>query len=339
MSQNSVALQVKLNRKPFLDRLKLISPLISNGLLPVLGYIHLQVSEDRITLSANDLERSVVVEVEPDTYQVDQPGQVLIPFAPLHGVFSKWASETITLKVVKGVASEGELLPPTDDEHTVYLCGEGSDADIRCEIPLSDFPTPPQPGRSNKTVVSLPAQDFKRLLEDVAICAATDESRPILTGVLVEVQGTTMTAVAADGFRLSQGTAIIPKVKQAQQWIIPANSGLLVGRLTGAGVEDVSLSIDDKQQRLFVEGQGFQLSTSLIQGQYPDYGQIIPPPGDGDCVTTLAMAEFRQATRSIEPYVSDIKAVTMEHGQLVRMYATKAEGWLQRDRDRDSGVD
>ena len=136
-----VVLQVKVTRKSFLDRLKQVAPLISNGLLPVLSYVHLYAGEDKVTLLANDLERAVQVEVDGDACQVEHPGEQLIPFAPLMAIFTRWSSETITIKVVEGVAKDGKLLPPDGTERTAYLFdSESSDADIRCELPLEDYP-------------------------------------------------------------------------------------------------------------------------------------------------------------------------------------------------------
>jgi len=107
------------------------------------------------------------------------------------------------------------------------------------------------------------------------LAAATDESRPILTGVLAKFEGNQLTLAAADGFRLSVRTAQLPVETEPASVIIPARAMAELARIS-TDEEDIILVITPTRNQVLFHAPNVDLVTQLIEGNFPDYQQIIP---------------------------------------------------------------
>lgn len=148
---------------------------------------------------------------------------------------------------------------------------------IKAKIPAFDFMT------GGNTVV-MRSKAFRRMLESVDYAIATDQSRKILTGALVECDGKEMRMVALDGFRMATDTAKIVN-GTAPKMIIPGAFLKMVGRgLTDDGY--VKMTTDGS--RLTLSADGLMLSCGLLEGEFPDYHRLLPETFKTEALTETA---------------------------------------------------
>ena len=115
------------------------------------------------------------------------------------------------------------------------------------------------------------------MIDQVAFAAATDESRPILTGVLAKFSGSTLTFAAADGFRLSVRTApLLTPVDKPMEVIIPSRALAELGRVSGEQEDPVSILVTPQRSQVLFHLSNVDLVSQLIDGKFPDYTAIMP---------------------------------------------------------------
>jgi len=115
------------------------------------------------------------------------------------------------------------------------------------------------------------------MIAQVAFSAATDETRPVLTGVLVKLEDHQITMAAADGFRLSVRTAELEKpVHVPIQVIIPARALAELGRISAEVEEPIQITVTAGRNQVLFHLPQVDLVSQLIEGTFPDYKQIIP---------------------------------------------------------------
>lgn len=164
---------------------------------------------------------------------------------------------------------------------------------------------PPIPTVDGGSSVTIPADTFRSALDRVVFAAATDDSRPVLTGVKVELADDSFTLAAADGFRLAVekgklGTSIETKVGV----IVPAKTLAEVARLLGDGTSSVELSIDPNgRSAKFRLDTSEEVVTALVQGTFPDYEKLIPT--SYGTKATVDLSSMVQATRAASIFARD----------------------------------
>jgi DNA polymerase-3 subunit beta len=137
-------------------------------------------------------------------------------------------------------------------------------------ILADDFPV--MPAISGGTKWEVPAADLKKALQQVVFAASNDESRPVLTGVLLHVDDGQLRIAATDSYRLAEKT--VGPNKQQVRLLIPATAMQDLLRILGDGTDTVRITHND-QQVLF-EVSDVELITRLVDGTYPDYRKLIP---------------------------------------------------------------
>ena len=157
-------------------------------------------------------------------------------------------------------------------------------------MPADDFPVIPEV--EGGKVVKVKSEQFKNLLSQVDFAASGEDSRPVLTGVYLIYDGGTLTAVATDSYRLSEAMAK-DKLGEDFNVIIPARTLQEVRRLVGEAAE-FELRIGENQ--IMVITDSATLVSRIIEGEYPNYKQIIPPTSE----TTIEMdvQEFSDAIKT-----------------------------------------
>jgi DNA polymerase-3 subunit beta len=143
-------------------------------------------------------------------------------------------------------------------------------------IDADDFPVIPSVG-DEAYGASVDAQVLREMVAQVEFAAATDDSRPVLAGVLMRFEGQKLTLAAADGFRLAvrEGELAEP-VPSRLDAIVPARAIRELARLLGDGSEPVRLAITPNQSQLLARIGETEFLSRLIEGSFPDFRQIIP---------------------------------------------------------------
>ena len=158
-----------------------------------------------------------------------------------------------------------------------------------------DFPPFPEPDLAN--AVSLPVQAFVTTAQKVAGSASRDETRPVLTGILVSASERELRMVATDSYRLSVKETQLQAPLQAPFEVnVPARALQELGRVAGAGDEG-ELSISVLQNQVLFQLGGVTLSSRLIEGQFPNYRQLLPDSFEHEL--RLSGAELTDVVRRI----------------------------------------
>jgi len=181
---------------------------------------------------------------------------------------------------------------------------------------------PPVPAVQGGAVVKFDAQALRAGIAQVAIAAATEDSRPVLTGVKVEMEGDRFTFAAADGFRLAVRSGSLKEpCGDAVQFILPAKTLAEVSRLlpdAGRSNDPVEMLVSPNKSQVlfrFAAGSGghgqVELVSQLIQGAFPNYRQLIPETKQTRA--TVKVAEFQRTVRTASIFARD-------GGGLVRLH-------------------
>jgi DNA polymerase-3 subunit beta len=230
----------------------------SRTTLPILSNILLVATDDRLQLSATNLEIGISCWIDA---QVEDAGSITVPARLLSDFVNSLPSETVSLA----------LDPKTK---TLHLSSDRNDADIK-GIDASDFPI--MPTIEDGTMFTLDGKQLREMVSQVAIAAATDDSRPILTGVqtTIDPDAGRVTMAAADGFRLSIREAAFEAPLDGRiSVVIPARALSELGRVIGDEPVEVALTANRNQVR-FRSGH-VDIVSQLIDGNFPDVEKIVP---------------------------------------------------------------
>ena len=227
----------------------------SKSTIPVLGQVRLDATAGQVELAATDMELSLKVPVDAS---IEDAGAVVLP--------------RLSADIVRTMASGPVTLEHRVNEGVVGLTGGQSSFSLNC-LQAADFPDLPADEGSG---LLIPVEPFVLTADRVTRAASRDDTRPVLTGVLVRVGPDGITMVATDSYRLSvMQTPLEAPPSDTREAIIPARALQEVGRLAAAmKATEIELVITEAQA-LFRIG-GARLTSRLIDGQFPDYRQLIP---------------------------------------------------------------
>jgi len=253
-------MKVIVKREDLAQGLRAVARAISSRTtLPVLSNVLVATDENRLRLSATDLELAITAWVPA---QVEEEGATTVPartFSDLVGILS---ADVLRLSY-------------DDDRRTLHVHGGSSETDIRC-IEADEFPPLPAPELDEGVVVSV--ADFREMVQQVGFAASSDDARPVLTGVFLQVEGGTLTAAASDGYRLSVRKLNVQNGGGADlSLIVPARALNEVARAARDDEEAVVMvAPPGRGQVVFRVGSDVEVVSQLIEGEYPPYEQIIP---------------------------------------------------------------
>jgi DNA polymerase-3 subunit beta len=208
-------------------------------------------------LRATDMEVSLRVPVQAD---VARPGSVLLPARLLLDVVRSLSASELSLEL-RAATQDVELVSGATTFHLRTLRTE-------------DFPALPGPAADGR--VALPADAFVETVTRVARSASRDETRPVLTGILMSAADRELRMVATDSYRLSvKQTALEPALEGSLEVNVPARALQELVRIAQQeGGETVAVSMSHNQ--VVFEVGDVVLSSRLIDGQFPNYRQLLP---------------------------------------------------------------
>lgn len=221
--------------------------------LPVLGNILLSGNKNSLSVSATNLEISISINLGA---KIKKEGEVTVPSRVVTDVVNNLAKGPLTLK---------------EDKEHLEIKAENFSSTIS-GMNASDFPSIPQTVGRNAT--KFDAEVLKDTLSKVIYSASVDETRPILTGILLVVKKGEIIFVATDGFRLSQKRIKVKSPLKTQNIILPKNALSELVRM----IEDneVSFSLKEKENQAVFSFDNTVLATRTLEGEFPDFEKIIP---------------------------------------------------------------
>jgi len=254
--------------------------------LPILSNVLLRAEGDRLELTATDLDVTIASSVEA---KVKKPGAATVPVKKLFGIVRELPSGEIDLEV--------------DDKS---ICSVRAGASFYKINGLAADEFPPMPKFKEDKKVSLPQEKIKGMMKKTSFGISTDESRYVLNGIFISLKDHKMTMVATDGRRLAlvDEEAEISEKSQGE-FIVPAKAVNELNRLLQDKGE-VELRYTDNQASFTLKdekGSSVLIITKLIEGNYPNYRQVIP--NEVKERISLVREEFLHALRRAEIMTSE----------------------------------
>lgn len=240
----------------------------------MLNGVKLDVAGDRLTVTGTDLDLTIQLGVDVGGAT---DGATVLP-------------ARLVSDIVRSLPS-GKIEVALDDDN-VSISGGRSQFSVR-PMAAEDFPKLAEPSGSGAT---LPAAELGEALRKVVRAASTDDSRPILTGVLLTAEANGVRLVATDSYRLAvcdlAGQHVL---NEGQKVLVPARALNELQRLLGAGGE-VTMRLGDREATFEVNST--RLTTRLIDGEFPNYRQLIPPSHAN--VLTVEREPLMEAIRRVK---------------------------------------
>ena len=239
--------------------LSIVSRAVSTrSTLPVLANVLLATDNGRLKLSATNLETVITCWVGA---KVEQEGAITVPSRTMNDLVGTLAQEQVQLS-------------SADQTHTLHISCARTEANIR-GIDAQEFPLIPDPNLSQG--IRLRAMSFKQMISQVALSAATDDTRPILTGVSIQLEGSQIKLAATDAFRLSVRTADLPsQINEPKSVVVPARALMEVARVITNDDEMLYLIIPEGRNQIIFKLDDIVIVSQLIEGSFPDFTAIIP---------------------------------------------------------------
>lgn len=222
----------------------------SKNPLPILNNVLLKTIDNRLSLSATNLEIAITEKIGS---KVHAEGAITVPARLMQEYITSLPSGVLDLEL---------------DEHKLHISTEQYKSTINGVI-ADEFPVVPE--ISDGVQWNIPAKECKGL-NQVVFAASGDETRPVLTGVFLHTQGGSLYAAATDSYRLAEKKLI--KTAQKVSLLVPATALQELLRILPDNLETIEV-FADSQQVLFKAGD-VELVTRLIDASYPDYRKLIP---------------------------------------------------------------
>lgn len=266
--------------------------------LPVLGNVLLSAEGGRLKLAATNLEIAITAWADAT---VEEEGTITVRSDLLTEFVASLPNDSVSIELDRRTLS-------------VAVSCARSKAHIK-GIGAEDFPTLASIGDTEPTARIDPAE-FREAIGQVAFAAATDDSRPVLAGVLAEFEGASLTLAAADGFRLSvRRCDLVEPSRESLSIVVPARALQELARIIGDLEEPIDMAVTPNRSQLLVRAGSIEFLSRLIDGHFPDVRHIIPQTYGTRMV--VSRDEFLAAARRAKLFAqsnNDVVRIQMNPG-------------------------
>jgi len=253
--------------------------------LPITNNVLLTVDQSRLKLVATNLEMAISCWIGA---KVEEEGTITVPARLLTEFVGSLPSEKVDIS----------LSPRTK---TLGLKCARFEARIS-GVDAKDFP--PIPSVEDGITTKVEVDALRQGISQVVFAAASEDSRPVLTGVDAKFEGDLLTLAAADGFRLAvYKLPLASKVSQETEVIIPARTLAELNRLMADHEEAVEIMVNPNKSQALFRLKNVELVSQLVQGAFPQYSQLIPQSYNTRAVVDIA--QFLRATKTASIFASD----------------------------------
>ncbi len=272
----------------------------SRTAMPILGTILLATDRGQLKLAATNLELSITHWVGA---RIETEGAVAVPARNFIDLINSLAPDQVNLS-----------LDPAS--LTLSLQSSGVSAQFR-GMSAEDFPGIPE--LEDFDGVSVAASQLRRGLNRVIFAAATDETHPVLMGVLAEFEGERVTLVAGDGFRIAvERVPLLAPINHPFSVIIPARALAELMRILSGTDEAVTIGMTRHHNQVIFRLSATVLNAQLIDGTFPDYRRIIPTTSNTRVV--VSREEWLQACKRAAIFARDaanMVRLTLAPGEMI----------------------
>jgi DNA polymerase III subunit beta len=272
-------MKLSLSSTEFLNQLQTVTRVASTrSAVQALSGVMISVDDSAAELRATDMEIALRVPLQAN---VERPGVVVLPARLLLDVARALPADEVSLEL-RAAEQDVELISGPSTFHLRTLRAE-------------DFPVLPDPAPDTR--IALPLDAFVQTVTRVARSASRDETRPVLTGILMSVSGQELRMVATDSYRLSvKETSLETPLDGSLEANVPARALQELTRIAQQATGD-ELAVSVGQSQVVFELGDVVLSSRLIDGQFPNYRQLLPESVEHEL--RLATAELTEVVRRI----------------------------------------
>lgn len=242
-----------------LSHLSAISKVISSkSTMPILDNFLFQLSETELTITASDLESTLITSLELDN--IEGEGAVAVPAKLITDTLKEFPEQPLTFQI-DGDSFNVEIF---SDNGKFSIMGQNAE----------DFPEQPQLDEEGASSINVSHVVLQKGIEKTLFATADDELRPVMNGIYVELTPDYMSFVASDAHKLVRYRRTDAKAEFESSFILPKKPASLLKNLLPKEEFDVKLEFDDKNA--FFTLSNYKLICRLVEGNYPSYNSVIP---------------------------------------------------------------
>lgn len=282
-----------------LNHLQAVSRVISSkNTLPILDNFLFQLAESELTITASDLETTLITKVQLDS--ATEAGEVAIDAKRLTTILKEFPEQPLTFNIDKDSLSVDII----SENGKFSVVGQNAD----------DFPQLPEL-KDSATSISFSSEIMNTGVSKTLFAASDDELRPVMTGIYIELSPEHMTFVASDAHKLVRYRRSDVNSEASASFILPQKPAGLLKNILPKDDSAVNLQFDDKNAA--IEFNGYKLVCRLVEGNYPNYEAVIPK--DNPNKLTIDRLDFYNSLRRVSVFsnqASNLIKLSMTANQL-----------------------
>ena len=242
-----------------LSHLSAISKVISSkSTMPILDNFLFQLTEAELTITASDLESTLITSLELDN--IEGEGAIAVPAKLLTDTLKEFPEQPLTFQI-DGSSFQIEIF---SDNGKFSIMGQDAE----------DFPEQPELDADGAASINVSHVALQKGIEKTLFATADDELRPVMNGIFVELSSDYMSFVASDAHKLVRYRRMDAKADFESSFILPKKPASLLKNLLPKEDFDVKVEFDDKNA--FFTLSNYKLICRLVEGNYPSYNSVIP---------------------------------------------------------------
>jgi DNA polymerase-3 subunit beta len=242
-----------------LSHLNAISKVISSkNTLPILDNYLFQLEDNRLTITASDLESTLITSLDLDNTEGN--GDVAVPAKLLNDTLKEFPEQPLTFQI----NLENSAIDIYSENGKFSIVGQIGD----------DFPQLPELKEEAAATIDVNHDVLLNGIAKTLFATADDELRPVMNGIFIELGNDDLTFVASDAHKLVRYKRRDAKAEIESSFILPKKPAALLKNLLPKEEFDVKLQFDDKNA--FFTLSNYKLICRLVEGNYPSYNSVIP---------------------------------------------------------------
>ena len=242
-----------------LSHLSALSKVISSkSTMPILDNFLFQLSDNELTITASDLESTLITSLELDN--IEGEGAIAVPAKLIIDSLKEFPEQPLTFHI----DSDSFNVEIFSDNGKFSIMGQNAE----------DFPEQPTLNEEGTSSITVSNVVLQKGIEKTLFATADDELRPVMNGIYIELSPEFMSFVASDAHKLVRYRRTDAKAEFESSFILPKKPASLLKGLLPKEEFDVKVEFDDKNA--FVLLSNFKLICRLVEGNYPSYNSVIP---------------------------------------------------------------
>lgn len=242
-----------------LSHLAALSRVISSkSTMPILDNFLFQLTETELTITASDLESTLITSLELDN--IEGEGAIAVPAKLFIDTLKEFPEQPLTFQI-------------DENSYNVEIFSDNGKYSIMGQS-AEDFPEMPQLNEEVASSINVSHVALKKGIEKTLFATADDELRPVMNGIYIELTSDYMSFVASDAHKLVRYRRADAKSEFESSFILPKKPAGLLKNLLPKEEFDVKVEFDDKNA--FFTLSNYKLICRLVEGNYPSYNSVIP---------------------------------------------------------------